>query len=99
MIRHIVMFRLEGPDADACRAAAIDFKNAIEALPAQIPQLIDARVDLDNGAVEGNLTMALTAHCADMADLAVYAAHPRHIDCVNIIRPYIALRCCVDADE
>lgn len=95
MIRHTVMFRLEG---EGLAKAASDFKTALEALPAQIAELQSITVDLDNGAIAGNWTLTLTALCADAAALAAYSGHPAHLACVAIIKPYIAARACVDGE-
>lgn len=93
MIKHIVMFRLEG---QGTAEAAGRFKDAIEALPSQIPQLLSAEVGINDGPDAGNWTIVLTATCDNYADLAVYAAHPAHLDCVAIIKPLVAARACVD---
>ena len=93
MIKHIVMFRLEG---QGTAEGAARFKEAIEALPAQIPQLVSAEVGINDGPDAGNWTIVLTATCADYADLAAYAAHPAHLACVTIIKPLLAARACVD---
>ena len=93
MIKHIVMFRLEGEGkADACRR----FKEAIEALPAVIPELESAEVGLDTGAIEGNWNIVLPAVCDAAEALATYSAHPAHVACVAIIKPMLAGRVCVD---
>lgn len=93
MIKHIVMFRLEGEDK---AAAAARFKKEIEALPAVIPQLLSAEVGLDLGHIAGNWDIVLTATCRDEADLAAYAGHPAHLACVAVIKPMLAERACVD---
>lgn len=93
MIKHIVMFRLEG---DGTSKAAEHFKKAIEALPAAVPQLKSAEVGLDLGAIDGNWDIVLTAECETGEDLATYSAHPAHLACVAIIKPMIAARACVD---
>lgn len=87
------MFRLEG---QGTAEAAARFKDAIEALPAQIPQLVSAEVGINDDPDAGNWTIVLTATCADYADLAAYAAHPAHLACVAIIKPLLAARACVD---
>lgn len=87
------MFRLEGEGkAEACRR----FKDAIEALPAVIPELESAEVGIDTGAVQGNWDIVLTAICADAEALAAYSVHPAHLACVAIIKPLLAGRVCVD---
>lgn len=93
MIKHIVMFRLEGEGKEL---AAAQFKKAIEALPASVPQLKSAEIGIDLGHIAGNWDIVLTAVCANEADLAVYAAHPDHLACVDIIKPMLAARACVD---
>ncbi len=93
MVKHIVMFRLEGEGKDC---AAREFKTAIEALPEKIEQLLTAEVGINDGPDNGNWDIVLTATCKDYADLATYAAHPEHIACVAIIKPLLAGRVCVD---
>lgn len=93
MIKHIVMFRLEG---QGTAEAASRFKEAIEALPAQIHQLVSAEVGINDGSDAGNWTIVLTAICTNYADLATYAKHPAHLACVAIIKPLLAARACVD---
>lgn len=93
MVKHIVMFRLEGADK---AAKAADFKKAIEALPATISQLESAEVGINDGPDKGNWDIVFTATCRDYADLATYATHPAHLACVAIIKPLLAARACVD---
>lgn len=93
MIKHIVMFRLDG---EGKHEAAARFKTRIEALPAIIEELDSAEVGLDTGSIAGNWDIVLTATCRDEAALAAYAGHPAHLECVAIIKPLLAARACVD---
>lgn len=95
MIKHIVMFRLEASDAVAAEAAG-RFKVAIEALPGKIDALDAVEVGINDGTAHGNWNIVLTAECADYEALQTYSAHPEHLACVAIIKPYIAERACVD---
>ena len=95
MIKHIVMFRLEASEAVAAVAAS-KFKAAIDALPQKIDALDAVEVGVNAGPAEGNWNIVLTAVCASYDALAAYSAHPEHIACVAIIKPYIAQRACVD---
>ena len=95
MIKHIVMFRLEASETVAAVAAS-KFKAAIEALPQKIDALDAVEVGVNAGPAEGNWNIVLTAVCASYDALAAYSAHPEHIACVAIIKPYIAQRACVD---
>lgn len=94
MVKHIVMFNLQGEGA---HRAALDFKSAIEALPAQLPDWLTAvEVGLNDGPAPGNWTLALTALCPDYDALAQYSGAPAHLACVAIIKPFIQGRVCVD---
>lgn len=95
MIKHIVMFRLEASEAVAAVAAS-KFKSAIEALPGKIDALDAVEVGINDGPAHGNWNIVLTAECADYEALQTYSAHPEHLACVAIIKPYIAERACVD---
>ena len=84
MVKHVVMFRLEGEAAAVAKAAA-DFKAGLDALPAQISELKSMEVAIDNSGIEGNWTVTLTAVCNNFDDLKVYAGHSAHLACVAII--------------
>lgn len=98
MVKHVVMFRLEG-DTEAVAGAAADFKAGLEALPAQIAELKSMEVAIDNSGIEGNWTVTLTAICNNFEDLKAYAGHPAHLACVAIIKPLVAARACVDCEQ
>ena len=95
MVKHIVMFRLNGTPEERAALGA-EFKVAIEALPQTIEQLDAVEVGLNDGPAAGNWDIVLTALCADYAALEAYAGHPAHLACVAIIKPAIAARACVD---
>ena len=96
MVKHIVMFSLEGPQNEVAAAAA-KFKTAIEALPAAMPQwLHKAEVGINDGPAAGNWTLVLTADCPDYESLAAYSAADAHLACVAIIKPLLRSRACVD---
>ncbi|MBD5233565.1 MAG: Dabb family protein [Bacteroidales bacterium] len=95
MVKHIVLFRLEGEQAKVAQAAA-DFKKAIEELPALLPELKSVEVGINDGPAAGNWTIALTACCDNYADLEAYSAAPAHVACVAIIKPLLTGRTCVD---
>ncbi|MBD5163381.1 MAG: Dabb family protein [Bacteroidales bacterium] len=95
MVKHIVMFRLNGTPEEKAALGA-QFKTAIEALPAQIEQLDAVEVGLNDGPAEGNWDIVLTALSADYEALNAYAVHPAHVACVAIIKAAINQRACVD---
>lgn len=95
MVKHIVMFRLNGTKEERAALGA-QFKAAIEALPAQIAELDAVEVGLNDGPASGNWDIVLTALCADYAALEAYSGHPAHLACVAIIKSAIDARACVD---
>lgn len=88
------MFRLEG-DTAAIAEAAVKFKNAIEALVFQIPELIEASVGINENPAE-KWTLVLSSKVESWENLALYAGHPAHLAAVALIKPLIAERAAVD---
>lgn len=94
MVKHIVMFKLQG-DADVRRETALRFKAALDALPDQIDVLQSIEVALNENPAE-DWDIVLTAIVPTMADVAVYAKHPAHMAAAAIIKDVKQLRACVD---
>lgn len=92
MVRHIVMFKLGGVNAEK---AALSFKSALEALPAQIPCLRSMEVGINQNLAE-KWTLVLTATLDSMADVDVYAKHPAHLAAAALISDCKIDRACVD---
>lgn len=94
MVKHIVMFKLQGTD-QVRRDAALRFKTALDALPAQIDVLQSIEVALNENPVE-DWDVVLTAIVPTMADVATYAQHPAHVAAAAIIKDVKQARACVD---
>lgn len=94
MVKHIVMFKLKG-EKEERRCAASAFKEALEALPAQIPELKSIEVGINDNPAE-SWDLVLTATAATAEDVQTYSAHPAHVEAVKIIAPYREGRACVD---
>lgn len=92
MVRHIVMFKLGGVNAEK---AALSFKSALEALPAQIPCLRSMEVGINQNLAE-KWTLVLTATLDSKADVDVYAKHPAHLAAAALISDCKIDRACVD---
>ena len=75
MIRHVVMFRWNDTVTDRSLAA---LSTALDALPAQIPELVAYRHGADLAIAPTNYDYAVTADLANVADFAVYRDHPAH---------------------
>lgn len=94
MVKHIVTFKLKGSDEER-RAAAEQFKAALEALPAQIDVLHAIEVGINENPAE-TWDVVLTATVDTLADVDIYAKHPAHVAAAAIIAPCKESRACVD---
>ena len=94
MVKHIVMFKLNGDDASR-RAVATRFAEALRALPEQIDVLQSIEVGLNENPNE-TWDLVLTAVVPTMADVPVYAKHPAHVAAAGIVKECCAGRACVD---
>lgn len=94
MIKHIVIFRLNGTPAERLETAG-RFADALRALPAQIDVLKSMEVGINSNPAE-QWDVVLTAVVETMEDVAVYANHPAHVAAAKIIAPLKADRACVD---
>ena len=94
MIKHIVTFKLKGT-SEQRREASEKFRDALLALPAQIPVLRAMEVGINENPAE-SWDVVLTATVDTMEDVAVYANHPAHIAAAAIIAPFKEERACVD---
>ena len=92
-MRHIVVFRWkDGTTAE--QVAAIDA--SLDALPAQIPQLLSYHHGPDLELGEGRWDFGIVAECADAEAWAAYDEHPAHqLVLVEVIRPHVAERAAV----
>lgn len=75
MIRHVVLLRWSTAPDDAAQRA---FAAALDALPAQIPEIVSYEHGADVGIAAGNFDYAVTATFADAQDFPTYRDHPAH---------------------
>ena len=95
MLKHIVLFQL----ADSLPSSELkQIKTLLEALPDKIEGLNSLKVYINNVG-EDNFSMALdsTMDCASALD--IYQKHPEHLKCVQLLKPHITNRACVDSVE
>lgn len=94
MVKHIVMFKLSGT-ADERLAVARRFRDALVALPASIDVLRSIEVGINENPAE-DWDVVLTAVVDNMADVAIYAAHPAHVAAAALLVGHKEARACVD---
>lgn len=94
MVKHIVMFKLNGSE-ELRRKISDDFKTALLALPEKIECLQSMEVGINENPSE-DWDVALIAVVPTMQDVAVYAKHPAHLAAAAILGPYKEARACID---
>ncbi len=94
MVKHIVMFKLQGSVEERLNVAR-RFKDALLALPDVIDVLRSMEVGINENPVE-SWDVVLTAVVDNMEDVAVYANHPAHVAAAGLLAGHKELRACVD---
>lgn len=72
-----------------------EFKEKIEALPAQIPFIRKVEVGLNMNPAEA-YDLALYNEFDTLADVQAYAVHPAHVAAAGVIKDYKVARSCTD---
>lgn len=96
MVKHIVLFKLkdELPDEQK-RKAMCAFKQAIEALPAQISFIRKIEVGFNINPNE-SWSIALYSEFDSLEDVGRYATHPAHVAAGKLLAEVKESRACVD---
>lgn len=94
MVKHVVVFKFTGTPEERLDVAT-RFREALLALPAQIPVLESMEAGINSNPSE-TWDLTLTAVVPAMADVDVYAKHPAHVAAAGIITGHTAGRACVD---
>lgn len=96
MVRHIVLFKLKNTLAEAeKREVMVAFKQAIEALPAQIDVIRHIEVGLNMNPDEA-FDIALNGEFDSLEDVRFYAAHPAHLAAASLLKDAKESRACTD---
>ncbi len=83
MIKHIVMFKLK-PEAPANTANKI--KALLDALPAQISEILSFEVGINEKQSDRACDLVLVSEFESFESLTAYAMHPKHVDILPFIR-------------
>lgn len=96
MTKHIILWTLKDmPDAEKEKVKA-GIKAGLEGLAGQIPGLVDIHVETGR-LPSSTADLMLDSTFESPAALAAYAAHPAHVAVADTkVRPYTALRSCLD---
>ena len=90
MIRHVVIFKAEN------NAPLEEFKKRIENLKNDIKEIIDIKVGIDINFDPASADFCVITDVKNIEDLKIYANHPKHLEVINFLKPYINERKVVD---
>lgn len=94
MLKHIVMFRFKGDEAER-KQTAIEFSESLIPLVGIIDALKSIEVGINENPAE-QFDLVLTAVVDSIDTLPLYAEHPDHLAAVARVKARIDRRACVD---
>lgn len=94
MVKHIILWTLK--DEFKTDKIKLGIKEGLESLQGKIPGLIEIKVNI-NGLKSSNADLMLDSSFESEEALKNYATHPAHVEVADTkVRPYTALRSCLD---
>jgi len=90
MIKHVVIFKAKKD------APLEEFKKRIENLKNVIPQIIEIEVGIDIRFDKNPSDFCVFTKVKNIKDLEIYATHPKHLEVIEFLKPYILERRVVD---
>lgn len=94
MVKHIILWTLK--DEFKTDKIKLGIKEGLESLQGKIPGLIEIKVNI-NGLKSSNADLMLDSSFESEEALKNYAVHPAHVEVADTkVRPYTALRSCLD---
>jgi hypothetical protein len=96
MIRHIVMWKVEGGGPGARAQTAAEIRTLLEALPGSVPGVRSLEVGVNELPGDQASDLVLIVEFDDWASLKAYAVHPVHVDAAERIRQLTTHRMSAD---
>lgn len=96
MIKHIVLWHLNGETAERRQVQAQEIKRVLEALNGRVPGLKHLEVGIDFAGGPQSAHVALTSELESRAALAAYQQHPQHVAAKRIVAAAAKDRVAVD---
>jgi hypothetical protein len=90
MIKHLVLFKFKenGP--------LEEFKEKIEDLKNHIPEIIHIEAGIDIKFDSSSSDFAVFTQVKNLEDLKIYATHPKHLEVIEFLKPFVIERKVVD---
>ena len=98
MVKHIILWKLKDELSEAEKASVKQAaKQGLEALVGKVPGLVECKLIIYGRLASSNADMMLDSTLVSEDALKGYAVHPDHVAVANtLIKPYTALRTCLD---
>jgi len=89
MVRHIVMFNIEGFDNQHDKLkACVQIKDALDSLPDKISEIKFYQVGVNISTADNAFDVVLVSDFETVETLNIYKKHPAHIEVVNFINTF-----------
>lgn len=100
MVKHIILWTLKDEFSNEEKEnIKIGIKEGLEGLKGKIPGLIDIKVQKDS-LESSNADLMLDSTFESEEALKNYSIHPAHVEVADTkVRPYTAVRSCLDFEE
>lgn len=98
MVKHIILWTLKSEFSDTEKETIkAGIKEGLEGLVAKVPGLVEVKVQTAGRLGSSNADLMLDCTLESAEALKAYAVHPAHVEVANTkVRPYTALRSCLD---
>jgi len=98
MVRHVILFKLKDEiQGEAKEKVLREAKENLEGLVGKVPGLLTCHIYTNPLPSSSGADYMLDTTLEDQAALLVYRDHPAHVAVANTyVRPYIAVRTCMD---
>ena len=90
MIKHLVLFKFKKD------APLEKFKERIEDLKNHIPEIIHIEAGIDIKFDSSSSDFAVFTQVKNLEDLKIYATHPKHLEVIEFLKPFVIGRKVVD---
>lgn len=78
MIKHVVLWRMKAQEKSQRKADMMKMKQALESLPAEIPELINLEVGFNQNVSPFAYDISLITEHESFEGLKAYQVHPKH---------------------
>ncbi len=97
MVKHIILWKLKDEYSDTQKEnIKSGIKEGLESLSGKIPGLVDIKVQKES-LKSSNVDVMLDSTFENEAALKAYSVHPEHVEVADTkVRPYTAVRSCID---